>query len=82
MRRTEKKEEVKKCSFEHASRATSWGVAGMTKMTRVAGLSCGAAKGQRPEPSPVPEIAQERKAQDPSYPPVWDICAKTRGASQ
>lgn len=47
MRRTEKKEEVKKCSFEHTSRATPQGVAGMTEMTRVAGWSCGAAKGQR-----------------------------------
>lgn len=46
-RRTEKKAEVKKCGFEHTSRATPRRVAGMTAMTRVAGLSCGAAKGQR-----------------------------------
>lgn len=45
MRRTAKKEEVKKCSFEHTSRAIRWGgVAGMTEMIRVAGLSHCAAK--------------------------------------
>lgn len=47
MRRTEKKAEVKKCGFEHTSRATPWRVAGMTAMTRIAGLPRGAAKGQR-----------------------------------
>lgn len=45
MRRTEEK--VEKCGFEHPSRATPRGVAGMTEMTRVVGLSRGAAKGQR-----------------------------------
>jgi len=47
MRRTEKKEEVEKCSFEHTSRTTPRGVAGMTEMTRVPNLSHCAAKGQR-----------------------------------
>lgn len=47
MRRTENKEEVEKCGFEHTPRATPQEVAGMTEMTRVAGLSRGAAKGQR-----------------------------------
>lgn len=47
MRRPEKKEEVKKSSFEYTSRATPQGVAGMTEMTRVVGLSHGAAKEQR-----------------------------------
>lgn len=47
MRKTEEKAEVKKCGFEHSSRATPQGVAGMTEMTMVEGLSCGSAKGQR-----------------------------------
>lgn len=46
-RRAKQKEEVKKCGFEHTSRATPKGEAGMTAMTRVAGFSCGAAKEQR-----------------------------------
>lgn len=47
MRRTGKKEEVSKCSFEHTCRPPPWRVAGMTEMTRAVGLSCGADKRQR-----------------------------------
>lgn len=76
MRRTEKKEEVEKRGFEHTSRATPQRVAGMTEITRVAGLSCGAAKGQRARALASPLNCTEQQAQDPFYPPLWDGCVR------
>lgn len=52
MRRTGKKEEVNKCSFEHTSRTPPWRVAGMTEITRAVGLSRSAEKRQRARASP------------------------------
>lgn len=52
MRRTGKKEEVNKCSFEHTCRTPPWRVAGMTEMTRAVGLSYGADKRKRARASP------------------------------
>lgn len=52
MRRPEKKEEVKKFSFEYTSRATLQGVAEMTQMTSVE-----LPKSRGPEPLPLLAIA-------------------------
>lgn len=52
MRRTGKKEEVNKCSFEHTCRTPLWRVVGMTEMTRAVGLSYVADKRKRARASP------------------------------
>lgn len=70
MRRTGKIEEVHKCSFKHTCKTPSWRVAGMTEMTRAAGLSCGADKRQRARASPWNCTGETSQA--PSYSPVWD----------
>lgn len=76
MKRPEKKEEVKKSSFEYTSRATPQGVAGMTEMTRVVGFSRGAAKEQRARTLTSPCNCTGEMSPASLLPSTWGGCAR------